>query len=359
MGLLQPIGEGQGYLKAGFLGFAAGGKTHTAMLVALGVRQHFGLKGPIGMFDTEGGVEYVGPRIRKATGLPVVGVKSRSLDTLIQVGREAEVSDISVLIVDSVTHVWREVCKSALEEINARRKQRKQYPIQKLEFQHWGPIKDRWAEWTDLYLNAKLHIIICGRAGYEYDYEQVGEDSRKKELVKTGIKMKTETEFGFEPSLLCEMEQEQEMQGDGTTRIFQRATILKDRFDVMQGASMRNPGFDFFLPHIELLTPATHTAIDTTTKTRLGLDEDGSDDAQREMRSREILAEEVKGLFTLYLPGQSAEEKKRKAQLLQQHFGSTSWTAVERMHSDKLKAGFESLKATLEAEVKTEAAAQT
>ena len=40
--------------------------------------------------------------------------------------------------------------------------------------------------------------MIAGRAGYDYDYEQ-REDGTGKDLVKTGIKMKTEGEFGFEP----------------------------------------------------------------------------------------------------------------------------------------------------------------
>jgi hypothetical protein len=43
-------------------------------------------------------------------------------------------------------------------------------------------------------------VIICGRAGYEYDYFE--DDEGKKQLEKTGIKMKAETEMGFEPSLL-------------------------------------------------------------------------------------------------------------------------------------------------------------
>ena len=359
MGLLQPIGDGQSHLKAGFLGFAGAGKTHTAMLLALGVRKFFDLKGPIAMYDTEKGVDYIGPRVFRETGQKIVGVQSRSLDDLIAFTNECVKAGVSVAIADSMTHPWREVCRSALQEINARRKQKGQYPLKKLEFQHWGPIKDRWEVFTSLFLNSPLHMIVCGRAGYEYDFEQTDEDNhQKKELVKTGIKMKTEGEFGFEPGLVVEMSIEQNLDAQAKNRIINQATVLKCRFDVINGYTCDRPTFDFFKPHVQLLDPSIYAPLDTEAKTKLGLDEDGSDEARNEMRSREILAEEVKGLFTLYLPGQSAEEKKRKAQFLQQHFGSTSWTAVERMHSDKLKAGFESLKAALEAEVKTEAASQ-
>jgi hypothetical protein len=45
---------------------------------------------------------------------------------------------------------------------------------------------------------------LCGRAGYEYDHEE-NEDGGK-DLIKIGTKMKAEGEFGFEPSLVIEME---------------------------------------------------------------------------------------------------------------------------------------------------------
>src|SRR6185503_10075486 len=99
---------------------------------------------------------------------------------------------------------------------------------------------------TDFYLNSKLHIIICGRAGFDYDYEE-NEETQRKELIKTGIKMKTEGEFGFEPSLLVEMEAVQNLaQGGGRGKknaapkagvsVTRRAVVLKDRFSVIDGA---------------------------------------------------------------------------------------------------------------------------
>ena len=141
MSMLQPLGGGQGYLKAGFLGFGGGGKTYTAALLAIGTRKFFQLDGPIAMFDSEGGSEYIAPLVQKETGQPIVGVKSRSLDDLIKVGREAEVGGVSVLIVDSMTHVWREVCAAYLKQVNEGRKRRADRnrisfsPQTRLEFQ--------------------------------------------------------------------------------------------------------------------------------------------------------------------------------------------------------------------------------
>src|SRR5688572_2391631 len=268
MALLEEFGNEQAYLKAGFLGFAGTGKTYTAADLAIGVRAHFKLEGPIAFFDTETGSSYVGKRLYDRTGVKPLRRVSRSLDDLITVVKECVARKVSVLLADSMTHVWREVCESALREINEARHRHAQennylhkfYPLRRLEFQHWGPVKDKWNQFTDLYLNAPLHIIICGRAGFEYDFEE-NEDG-KKELVKTGIKMKTEGEFGFEPSLLIEMIREWE-QGEQV----RKALVLKDRFDIIDGKVFTNPTFDNFLPHIEQLTPGSHTGIDMTAKT--------------------------------------------------------------------------------------------
>jgi hypothetical protein len=216
-------------------------------------------------------------------------------------------------------------------------------PVTKLEFQHWGPIKAKWNEWTDFYLNSKLHIIICGRAGFEYDFEE--KDDGKKELIKTGVKMKTESEFGFEPSLLIEMER---AHGQDKDRMLHRATIVGDRFHELDGKSCDNPTFKFFEPHVARLTAGAHNPIDTTLKTSTGLDNDGTDSWEREKRQRTIFCEEVMALLTRHYPSQSADDKKAKAALINEAFGTGSWTKVENMRSDLIAAGLSKLRAKLE-----------
>jgi hypothetical protein len=139
-----------------------------------------------------------------------------------------------------------------------------------------------------------VHIIICGRAGYEYDME-LNEETGRKELVKTGIKMKTEGEFGFEPSLLVEMEREQLPDGKGGFRLQRRGTVLGDRFGVIDGATTLDPTFDFFTPHLALLKPGAHAPIDTAVKSDVGVDDEGNDGWSRERKTRTILCEEIQG----------------------------------------------------------------
>jgi AAA domain len=343
MSLLQKLGTGQGHLKAGFLGFQKSGKTYTAALLGIGTRKVFGLTGPLAMYDTEGGSEYIAPLVKRETGIDMVGMRSRSFDDLVSMAHECVEAGVSVLVVDSVTHVWRELCDAYMKQVNEgieRQNERfsKKRPLRsRLEFQDWAHVKGVWARWADFYVNSPLHIIICGRAGYEYDMQD--NDRGGKELVKTGIKMKTEGEFGFEPSLLVEMEREQESNGEGGFTLRRRATVLGDRFGVIDGATTIDPTFEFFAPHVAMLKPGAHATIDTRVKTDTGVDEEGDGEWGRERKSRTILCEEIQGELVAVYPGQKAEEKKAKADLIFAAFKTRSWTAVESMDSDRLRRG--------------------
>lgn len=341
---LETMGNGQGYLKAGFLGFPKSGKTYTAALLAIGTRTYMAHDGPIAMFDTEGGSEYIAPAIKQATGKDLIGVRSHSFDDMLACGQQCEKDGVAVLIVDSVTHPWRELCEAHLAKINAGRKSRQLSPRLRLEFSDWNILKPYWAKWTDFYLNSKLHIIICGRAGYEWDFSEPDEESGKRELRKTGVKMKTEGEFGFEPSLLVEMERAQEVR-DGTRILTHTATVLGDRFGAIDGKQANNPGFEFFEPHVALLKPGAHAPVDTSLKTDTGVDGNGQDAWGRERREREILAEEIQGEMMRVYPGQTAAEKKGKAELLETFFNTRSWTKVTtKTKSADLRDGLDKMR---------------
>lgn len=356
MGMLKPLGKGQGYLKAGILGFAKAGKTYTATEIAIGIRAQMGATAPIAFFDTEGGSEYVATRVRKETGVDLVGARSRSLDDLITIAREAEAGGASVLIVDSITHVWRELCDAYLVQKNERMEKAAKARNQKarrqwnLEFQDWNPIKATWARWTDWYLNSRIHVIICGRAGFEYAQE-LNQETEKKELVKTGTKMKVENEFGFEPSLLVEMERVPLSASEKTKKstMVNRATVIGDRFGQLTGKSCDNPKYAFFRAHIDLLTPGVHAPIDMSVKTDLGMDEEGADPWAREKRQRTILCEEIVGVFgKLGLSGQSADAKEARMAKMEELFGTRSWTKIsESTDSSILRAGLAKLQSAI------------
>src|SRR5436190_444371 len=233
---LQKLANEQGYLKAGFLGFPKSGKTFTSVKLAIGTIKLFKLDGPVALFDTESGSNYVADMIKSETGKDLLGVRARSFNALMQFAKDCITEKVSVAIVDSVSHPWSELMESYLVQLNEKRKAKGWAPLAKLEFQNWSSIKAIWEQWPTFFLNSPLHIIVCGRAGFTFEMEKDQETGRK-ELVKTGIKMRVESNFGFEPSLLVEMEREQLPDGDGGFKIVHRATILGDRFAVLDAQS--------------------------------------------------------------------------------------------------------------------------
>ena len=343
MALLKELGGDTQFLKAGFLGFNKSGKTYTACLLAAGIRAATKAKAPIAFFDTEGGSGYVAPLIEKLTGKRPVGVKSRGFDDLLAMARECEGGAASVLIVDSITHVWRELTAAYMKRLNEQLAAKGRQAKSRMDIQDIMRVKDLWAAWPDFYLNSKLHIIICGRAGFEWDMVE-NEDTGKKELTKTGIKMKVESEFGFEPSLLVEMERVQDLESE--QRITHRATVIGDRFSMIDGKSCDNPTFEFFKPHVDLLQ-GKHKPVDTEVKSAPDVDADGNADWQREKRERAILCEEIQGELTRAYPGMTAEAKSAKADLVHGAFNTRSWTKVESLDSQTLRMGLENIKAAL------------
>lgn len=348
MSIVKTLGQGQGYLKAGLFGWQGSGKTYTAMLLAVGLRRFFKLGGPIVMFDSEGGSEYIAPLVKTLTGTDLLGVRAQSLADLRAVADEALTLQ-GILLVDSITHPWKEVMEAHLARINDARRRDDLKPRTRLEVNDWQQIKPVWnRQWTDFFLNSPMHILICGRAGNIWGQE-VNEETGRRELIQEGVKMKVEGEFAFEPSLLVYMEQEQLREPKGRRMLRHAATVLKDRFGAINGYQGRFDAddpeaqvaqtFAFFEPHIALLTPGAHAPVDTALKTDTGADAEGDTAWARERKARTILCEEIQGEIVAAIPGQAAEEKRRKADLLWQVFHTRSWTAVESMPSERLRAG--------------------
>lgn len=335
---LQELGGGVGYFKGGLYGNAKAGKTHTATDFAIGIRRHMKLDGPIGFFDTETGLEYVRPLILEGTGKNPVGGKSKALGDAIDFMTECIKAKVSVAIIDSMTHIWEEVQKTFLKNLNASRERRNLSAKTTIEWQDRGPLNDLFQKFTDSYVNSPLHIIICGRAANIW--EMSTNDDGKKELNKIGTKMKTQGEMAYEPSFLAELAREQEYV-DGKQVIFRTMTVLGDRFRILDGKQFRNPSFKDILPHIEKLTPGAVNAVDTSRETAMAVSDEGNDEWTGERRKRSIFCEEIQGLLTSVWPGQGAEEKKAKVEILQRIFQTRSWEAIQIMHSEKIKAGFD------------------
>lgn len=341
MGLFKPAQSTQAYLKAGFMGFAGSGKTYTTTQIAIGLTQYLKERGidsaskPVFFLDTETGSDYTINRFKDA-GIPFYSAKTRAFSDLTSAILEAE-KDASILLIDSISHFWTELTESYAKKRNRNRG---------LEFQDWAFLKREWRRFTDLYVNSNVHILMCGRAGYEYDF--FTNDNGKRELEKTGIKMKAETETGYEPSILVLMERE--FESVESKRQIRRAYVLKERFNVIDGKEFTNPTFEDFLPHIELLNLGGQQLGVDTSRNSEGIIPAANSPTDWKYREeqREIYLEKIQNLMTEHgISGRSQDGKEKVIKLLKENFDTSAWREVETFDLDRLKDGFNKLHISL------------
>jgi hypothetical protein len=318
------------------LGFAGSGKTYTAALVAIGLSKMLNNKKPVFFIDTETGSDFMVRRF-KTENLGLFVVKKRAFKDLLPMCEEAE-KNTDILIVDSVSAFWGDLMES--------------YKAKKgrtfISFPDWGILKREWQKFTDWYLNAPVHCIICGRAGWIYN--PMEDADGQTQLEKIGTKMKAEAEFGYEPSILIEMERIK-LVSDGKIgeKIVHRAHILKDRNDILDGKSFDDPTFKDFLPTIEALNlGGEHFGLDTKTTSEEMFDSEGRPQWKIEQEQCAILLEEIQNEIVKVFPSQSAGEKRAKINLLEFVFQTSSWNKISEMKSPTLKEGLAKIKALLE-----------
>jgi len=344
MNMLKAAKNKMAYAKVGLYGRAGCGKTFTAAKIAIGLWQYAKLTKPVGMFDTEPAASFIIPLFEEAKIPFVVYDESRALSDLMRFMDEAE-KECSIVIIDSITHVWRDAQKSYIDKVNATRRGQNKSPIYQLEFHHWRPIKEQWARFTDRFLSAKCHIILCGRAGGVYEYQK-NESTGKQELITTGDRMATEKELGYEPSLLVEMVSERV---DG--KIVIRALVEKDRSNQINGSEIEYPTFKDFLPHFKSLNVGGEHFGSMEKRDSQDLydgNDAGATNWDKEKRQREIYCEEIKSLFIEFgLSGTSTEARAKQNQALKDIFGTGSWTKVEETDSKTLAEKCEKLKVYL------------
>lgn len=318
------------YLKMGLYGPPKAGKSYTTTLVALGTHKEIKSTKPIAYFDTEGGSDYL-IGTYKAAGVELVTVKSRSFADLIAAVREAE-GTYDILIVDSVTHVWKEL-------MDAYKKKR---GLEYIRMDDWNIIKTEWAVFTDLYLNSKLHMLVCGRAQDIWE-ESINENGKKEKSV-VGSKMATEKNLSYEPSLLVEMER---VQDPKTGFLTPRAWVIGDRFpdSGLSGKVFDNPTYETFLPHIKRLNlGGEHVGIPTDRSSE-DLFTPGADNSRYEyQKKRDIAIENLHNEIERRWSGMSVDQKNARLDVLTALFGTASKTAIENLQLHILEKGLERLR---------------
>jgi len=336
--LLQKSKPEMAYLKMGIYGEAGSGKSFTSSQIAIGLHKFIKSDKAIAFLDTETGSDFVRP-IFKNEKIELIVAKTRAFKDVLTVVDEAE-KNCSVLIIDSITHIWNEMTDSYC----------KQHRITRITLPHWQPVKRTWADYTNRYINSKLHIIMTGRSADKWAH--VEDEEGAKELQKVGTKMRAETQIGYEPSLLVEMDQHRQSPEIGRGWV-NRAWVIKDRwnllnrksfdFEAFDGHAYKEDSFKAFLPHIEMLNlGGKHRAIDLD-RTSDDMFEKNNTGAERYKKKQGVL-EEIKNEIHLIYPGQNSDSKTRRIELMKKVFGTSSWTNIESMQNGDLENGLKSIK---------------
>lgn len=349
--LLKEATVEQAAAKVGIFGPQGSGKTTTSALIAIGLSKTYHGGAPVAFMDTENGSDYLVP-IFQAEGVKLLNFKSRAFKDMCAGIKESEEAKACAYLVDSYTHPWQELNDALKKKLN----------VNRLEFRHMDQLKGMWRGWTDLFLNSPLHVIVSGRLGYVWDREQ-DEDGKKGDLIKLGTKMKSESEAGYEPSLLIEMEGIQSDEGrqkkgrakKGT--IVHHAYVLKDRWRSLNGRTFQfkdindykvgdyKKVFEPFNAHFsKLAIGSDQRAVDGNRTSGALFDGQGDSAYQQRARRVQIVIEEIEGTFTALWPGMDAKSKELKRQVTEALFGTRSWTAVTAMSLERLEARLAALK---------------
>lgn len=343
------IGNEQAYAKIGLYGQQGSGKTFTAALFAIGLHKFIHSKKPIFFQDTETGSSFVKTLFDK-DGIKLIGNRSRSFADLLYSATFAE-KNCDIMIVDSVTHMWGDLCESyrkkkyECEKCEGTGKVDKKECFKcdgsgvwrdRLSVFDYAPIKKEWSKWVDFFVNSNIHFIVCGRAGGKYEIRE--NDEGKETLIKVEETFKGESEYGYECSCLIQMKPVKTKKG-----IDNIAFVWKDRFNKINGREFKMPKFEDILPHIQMLNiGGKHigltVGLDTTAMLKTP---QGSTDEYK--RKCTIVLEEIQAILILHYPSSSMDDKKAKLELLKQCFGTYSWTEIETMKLKELQEKYEVL----------------
>lgn len=327
------------FFKAGFQGFAGDGKTWTAAELCRGLHKKIGSTKPVVIFDTETSAKFLIPIFEKE-GIEVLVKRSRKLADLKETMKFCAEGGADVLLIDSITHVW----ETFLEDFKAQKTKNKSF----LEFQDWGKIKPMWKrEFSTPFVESPVHIMMTGRAGYEYEDEK-NEETGKRDIHKSGFKMKAEGETAHEPDILIHMERKEDIMSE-PKKIWREATIIKDRSALIDGKTFINPTFKHFEPVIDfILTDANYSPMPKQ-------GDNGSIIGEGERRDEEYaqkvyMLENIEGILVKHHPSTGGEDKKAKAKLIEKAFHTFSWEQIKRMGLNELTRGYEVIRFTLEGE---------
>lgn len=318
------------FIKASFAGFAGSGKTRTSAEFVAGCYKKMKCDKPVLIIDNEKGSRFLVPFFQKF-GIKVIVKETIQLADILTAFDFLNKGEISFLFIDSLTKVWYKFVR------DYRSANRKTF----MTLQDWGKILPDWQEkFADVFVNTVGNIVFTGRGGFQYEKEE-NEETHKMEFVKSGVKMKMAGETPFEPDLNIWMDMDQDYDPETkTTKVYRKATIMKDRSALIDGLEFRNPTFKAFEPVIDFLLN-----VDKGNVAKESSNENlAAYESYNEKKvNKTINLEQIQNTLTKKWSSTSGQEKQNKITALETCFGTSSWTAIENMTNEKVESGYSKL----------------
>ena len=214
------------YLRCALFGPSGSGKTMTALRMAKGIADKMGV--PVAVIDTEA---KSASKYADRFAFTVDNLEKKTVDHYLASMEEAKKAGYKVLVIDSLSHAWRELT----EEVD----RIAQSSASKNMFSPWAKVNPKQKRFIDAILNYPGHIIATMRSKIEW---VVGEGKNGKTAPeKLGLAPEQGKGIEYEFDLLVELNQRHE------------AVVTKDRTGKFQDETIEKPGEDFGIALYEWL----------------------------------------------------------------------------------------------------------
>lgn len=177
---LQKATRHQVKLRLGLSGASGFGKTYSALLLAYGITNDWN---KIALIDTENGSASLYSHLGEFNVLTLS--EPFNPERYVEAIETCEISDIEVIIIDSISHEWsgKGGCLELHEQLGGK-------------FQDWAKISPRHQAFIDKILNSRCHVITTVRR--KIDYAMDADTNGKSKVIKHGTKEITREGFEYE-----------------------------------------------------------------------------------------------------------------------------------------------------------------
>ena len=353
--LLQPVSELNSAVKAALFGPGGCGKTLTSILMAVGLSKEQHSSAPIAFVDPEGVSEFI-RGICEIDQVPLLVLPSRSFVEMRDALGEAESVGACAFVVDHYDGIFRELTEAQKKVLNMEGRN--------LPYQHRAEIQRIWDAWVRTFRASPLHCIFNGRLAWEWaDTETEDGDST---FIKLGTKMRGDSDAGYEPNLLIELEAIQDKatrhkrtraKTGGMTHF---AYVLKDRKMLLNGLTFKwkdlngyeagdyKAVYQSFAPHFAHSENSNQAArISSTIRSSSELFAPVSGESAFAERARRIgiALEDFQATLQVLWPGTTQQAKACQQAAIETIFHTRSWSAVEGKTAEAVEEGAITLRA--------------